>query len=159
MSTISKSILNTTNNIPQTIELPKAILLNQPTKFWHSRELATLDIAGSGKKSVMNLFCFINCSRFYPKLYLEQRPIILPFLFTVCPVVQIEGGPKRTSFLLQLPQELKNYQKEFYIGTHVGKYNGHEHTQKLPVPKNIRVKANHKSMLNKLEYSLYSGVS
>ncbi|CAF4757647.1 unnamed protein product, partial [Rotaria magnacalcarata] len=35
-----------------------------------------------------------------------------------CPAVQIEGGPKRTLLLLQLPQELKNYQEEFYIGTH-----------------------------------------
>ncbi|CAF4586489.1 unnamed protein product, partial [Rotaria sp. Silwood2] len=36
------SMRNTINNILQIIKLPKLILGNQPTRFWHNRELATL---------------------------------------------------------------------------------------------------------------------
>jgi hypothetical protein len=33
----------TTNNINETIKLSKLKLLNQPTRFWHNRELGTLN--------------------------------------------------------------------------------------------------------------------
>ncbi|CAF4159083.1 unnamed protein product [Rotaria sordida] len=109
----TNSLSNTTNNIQQTIKLPKLILLNQPKRFWHHRELATL---GDG-----------------------------------CPAIQVEGAPQRTPLLLELPEEIKKYQEEFYIGTHVTTYNGNEHKQKLVVPNNTKIKKTHKLKLNNLE--------
>ncbi|CAF1208275.1 unnamed protein product [Rotaria sordida] len=111
-STNTDSLPNTTNIIQQTIELPKLVLLNQPKRFWHHRESATLSNG--------------------------------------CPAIQVEGAPQRTALLLGLPQEIQNYQQEFYIGTHVTTYNGNEHKQKLVVPNNTKIKKNHKSMLNNI---------
>ncbi|CAF1182883.1 unnamed protein product [Rotaria sordida] len=111
-STNTDSLPNTTNIIQQTIKLPKLVLLNQPKRFWHHRESATLSNG--------------------------------------CPAIQVEGAPQRTALLLGLPQEIQNYQQEFYIGTHVTTYNGNEHKQKLVVPNNTKIKKNHKSMLNNI---------
>ncbi len=128
----------TTNNFNEAINLPKLKLNNQPKRFRHNREPKTV---GKG-----------------------------------CPAVQVEGAPQRTpiqlkvnisiffknfflSQSLQLPKEIRNYQEQFYIGTHVKTFDGNEHAQKRIAPKPAKINKNHKSMQNEQdpdEYDLSS---
>jgi len=44
---------------------------------------------------------------------------------------------------LQLPEEITNYQQQFYVGTHVKTYDGNDHPQTRVAPKIKSAKTNH----------------
>ncbi|CAF3378345.1 unnamed protein product [Rotaria socialis] len=115
--TSTSSSASTTSNIKEEIKLPEPNLLNQPTRFWHQRNLKELENGG-------------------------------------CPAVQVEGTKQATSFQFELPEEIKQYKQEFYLGAHAVTYDKNIHEQKRVVPVNTRIKDDYNGKLNDLDCSI-----
>ncbi|CAF3877082.1 unnamed protein product [Rotaria sordida] len=69
-----------------------------------------------------------------------------------CPAVHVEGTEQRIPLLLKLPNNIKEYQQELYLGVHVVTFNKKEHDQKFVVPINISVKEECNLKTNDLDY-------
>ncbi|CAF2898072.1 unnamed protein product [Rotaria sp. Silwood2] len=107
------SLPNTKNNSKETISLSKLELVNQPTRFWHHRNLDELR---------------------------DNR----------CPAVHVEGHGQRASLQVKLPENIREYEEEMYIGAHAVTYDKKEHDQKFVVPINTSIKEGYNLKTNDL---------